>query len=60
MPDAIIDVLLQWANNTIDRAPELFVLAVVAYDLRKNLLDCTRRNNELIDRLLKRFLDEDH
>lgn len=51
------DVLMDWLLSVAEKAPEIAILGYVAYELRRNLLDCIAHNQELLDVLIKRVLD---
>lgn len=46
------ELVMGWLEGAIENAPVLAVLALVAYDLRKELRACQQRSQALLERLL--------
>lgn len=50
----MIELLHEWAQGALERAPELVILAVVAWDLRSQLKECIAHNTKMMDELFRR------
>jgi len=59
MTDLIANISSEWIVAAIKYAPVIAVLLWGAWDLRKQLVECQRHNQELFDRFLERELSED-
>jgi hypothetical protein len=50
------DIIVNWLSGLLERAPELFILVIVAYDLRSQLIDCIEHQTQLTEMLFTRIL----
>lgn len=51
MVNGLETLLIDWLASVVDYFPVLLFLAVVAYDLRAQLIRCIDKNNDMLDKL---------
>ena len=59
MEQVLIDLFSLWGLEIVKTVPLALFLAVAAWDLRKQNLECQRKRDELLERLMDKELSDE-
>jgi len=49
---------MEWITTTFDNMPIIVFLALAIWDMRKHLYRCISRDEQLLDQLISRVIDD--